>query len=98
MRKYRFLKGLVLGVMIGAASATVHHWDTSTPHTSRYNFRRYSGNTPNYAIPPGPKINEFVCIGSEKDCGQVHDIPIPSTIWLLITGLIYIVVQQCKQK
>jgi hypothetical protein len=97
MRRYRFLKGLALGLVLGISGATIHHWDAGAGPSPGVKYRL--GDKPDLGIivhhpmPPGPRLREFQCIGSEKDCGAqpvVHSVPVPGTLWLIGVGLLWL--------
>jgi hypothetical protein len=97
MRRYRFLKGLALGLALGSGGATVYHWDAGAAPSPGVKYRL--GERPDLGIivhqpmPPGPRLREFQCVGGPKDCGTeavVHSVPVPGTLWLIGVGLLWL--------
>jgi hypothetical protein len=95
MRRYRFLKGFALGLVLGISGATIHHWDSGAAPSPGVKYRL--GGQPDLGVivhhpmPPGPRLREFQCVGGPKDCGTetvVQTVPIPGTIWLVGVGLV----------
>jgi len=94
MRRYRFLKGLAVGLLFGVTGTSFYHWDSGASPSSGVKYRLGEksdlGIIVHHPMPPGPRLNEFHCIGSEKDCGAqsvVHRVPVPGTLPLLGIGL-----------
>ena len=92
MRRYRFLKGFVLGLTLGVIGTFIYHWDVSAAIGTYAKYKlgeKGSAGAVDTRIVPSAKLFHITCIGSEKDCGQaVHTIPVPGTLWLFGAGLI----------
>jgi hypothetical protein len=95
MRRYRFLKGLACGLVLGISGTTVYHWDAGAAPSPGVKYRM--GDKPelgvivHHPMEAGPMLREFRCVGGPKDCGTetvVQTVPIPGTIWLVGVGLV----------
>ncbi len=98
------LAALVLAFMVGAcAGFAFGTWLL---------FDQVSVGPPKYktkdlfrGIPPTMRVNgyghekkqwEMRCIGTSKDC--VHEIPVPGTVWLIVSGLVVLGVKfKCRK-
>lgn len=94
MRRHRFIKGLVLGILIGASGTLVLKWDSSATTGGPVKYRLGNPNDlgviVRHPVEPGPRLHHFECIGGPKDCGTqevVHSVPVPGTLPLLGLGL-----------
>jgi hypothetical protein len=84
MRKYRFVKGLTLGLFLGITGTNIYQWGEASIKPSGQVKYRLNETPPNIGIiihhpmEAGPKLREFHCIGGAKNCGKEEESLIPS--------------------
>lgn len=84
-----FLVGLSTGLIFGFSLAAWALYEPVTIGPAKYTFNHSPGPVPPYTMDGTKKLMRIECISeSDKDCPQATAIPIPSTLGLVVVGLI----------
>jgi hypothetical protein len=84
-----FLAGLSAGIILGFSVAAWALYEPIPVGPAKYTFNHAPSPVPPYTMDGSKKLMRIECISeSEKDCPQPTTIPIPSTIGLVVVGLL----------
>jgi hypothetical protein len=84
-----FLTGLSTGLILGFSVAAWALYEPIPTGPAKYSFNHSPGPVPPYTLDGTKKLMRIECISeSDKDCLQPTSIPTPSTLGLVVIGLV----------